>query len=146
MTGGRIVDRAAGFGMPGVRVENGQEVLDVYNAVSEAVARGRRGEGPTLIEVMTYRFREHSEGLRINVDYRDADERALWLSRDPIKMFREHLIDMKRVTSDEMDAMEAAIAQEVEDCATFAIESPDPAESVAFEHLYSDHYELEDVL
>ncbi len=146
VTGGRIVDRAAGFGMPGVRVENGQEVLDVYEAVSEAVTRARRGEGPTLVEVMTYRFREHSEGLRINVDYRDAAERELWLSRDPIKMFRAHLEDMKRATPAEMDALEAEIAKEVEDCATFAMESPLPELSVAFDDLYSDHYELEDVL
>ncbi|MFD1810341.1 thiamine pyrophosphate-dependent dehydrogenase E1 component subunit alpha [Gemmobacter lanyuensis] len=146
VTGGRIVDRAAGFGMPGVRVENGQDVLAVYDTVSEAVARARRGEGPTLVEVMTYRFREHSEGLRINVDYRDAAERELWLSRDPIQMFRTELIEMNRATVEEMDALDAVIAQEVEDCATFALESPDPAESVAYDDLYSDHYELEDVL
>ena len=106
----------------------------------------RRGEGPTLVEVMTYRFREHSEGLRINVDYRDAAERELWLSRDPIQMFRTELIEMNRATVEEMDALDAVIAQEVEDCATFALESPDPAESVAYDDLYSDHYELEDVL
>ena len=62
VTGGRIVDRASGFGMPGVRVENGQDVIAVYNAVREAADRARRGGGPSLVEVMTYRFREHSEG------------------------------------------------------------------------------------
>ena len=78
VTGGRIVDRAAGFGMPGVRVEDGQDVMKVYEAVAEAVDRARRGEGPSLVEVMTYRFQEHSEGLRINVDYRDAEEKEFW--------------------------------------------------------------------
>lgn len=146
VTGGRIVDRAAGFGMPGVRVDEGQDVLAVYDAVHAAAERARRGEGPTLVEVMTYRFREHSEGLRINVDYRDADEKDYWTSRDPIVLFREALIAKGIATADEMDAIAAQIEQEVEDCATFAIESPDPDPSVAFEHLYTDAYELEDVL
>ena len=146
VTGGRIVDRAAGFGMPGVRVENGQDVIAVYDTVAEAADRARRGEGPSLVEVMTYRFREHSEGLRINVDYRDAEEKALWTSRDPIVLFRELMISKGIATADEMDAIAAEIEQEVEDCATFALESPDPDVSVAFEHLYTDEYKLENVL
>lgn len=146
VTGGRICDRGAGFGMPGVRVEDGQEVLAVYDAVSEAADRARRGEGPSLVEVMTYRFREHSEGLRINNDYRDAEERALWTSRDPITLFRDVLTSEGIATVPEMDALDTDIAQEVEDCVTFTMESPDPDRSVAFEDLYSEHYELEDVL
>ncbi|MDG3576480.1 thiamine pyrophosphate-dependent dehydrogenase E1 component subunit alpha [Rhizobium sp. YJ-22] len=146
VTGGRIVDRAFGFGMPGIRVENGQDVLEVYDAVAEAVARARRGEGPSLVEVMTYRFREHSEGLRINTDYRDANEREFWLSRDPVALFRTMLIERGIASAAEMDAVEAEIAQEVEDCVAFATESPDPDRSVAFADLYSDAYLLEDVL
>lgn len=146
VTGGRIVDRAAGFGMPGIRVEDGQDVLAVYDAVAAAVDRARRGEGPSLVEVMTYRFREHSEGLRINVDYRNADEKAFWTSRDPIVLFRDALVGGGVASAAEMTAIDAEIEQEVEDCATFAIESPDPDVSVAFEHLYTDAYELEDVL
>jgi acetoin:2,6-dichlorophenolindophenol oxidoreductase subunit alpha len=146
VTGGRIVDRAAGFGMPGIRVEDGQDILAVYDAVAAAVDRARRGEGPSLVEVMTYRFREHSEGLRINVDYRNADEKAFWTSRDPIVLFRDALVAGGVASAAEMTAIDAEIEQEVEDCATFAIESPDPDVSVAFEHLYTDAYELEDVL
>jgi pyruvate dehydrogenase E1 component alpha subunit len=146
VTGGRIVDRAHGFGLPGVRVEDGQNVLDVHEATSEAVARARAGEGPTLVEVMTYRFREHSEGLRINVDYRDAAEKENWLSRDPIVVFRDILIERGTATAEQMDAIEAEITQEVEDCVTFTMESPDPDPKVAFEHLYTEPYELEDLL
>ncbi|MBS0122819.1 thiamine pyrophosphate-dependent dehydrogenase E1 component subunit alpha [Thetidibacter halocola] len=146
VTGGRIVDRAAGFGMPGVRVDDGQDVMAVYDAVAEAVDRARRGEGPSLVEVMTYRFREHSEGLRINVDYRNSEEKQFWTARDPIVLFREALIAAGIATAAEMDAIEAEIAQEVEDCASFALESPDPEPSVAFEHLFTDAYDLEDVL
>lgn len=146
VTGGRIVDRAAGFGMVGVRVDDGQDVMAVYDAVAAAVDRARRGEGPTLVEVMTYRFREHSEGLRINIDYRNAEEKAHWTSRDPIILFSEELIAAGIATADEMAAMTAEIEQEVEDCATFALESPDPDISLAFAHLYTDAYELEDIL
>ncbi|MGP9806341.1 thiamine pyrophosphate-dependent dehydrogenase E1 component subunit alpha [Paracoccus sp. NSM] len=146
VTGGRICDRGAGFGMPGIRVEDGQDVLAVHEAVAEAAERARSGEGPSLVEVMTYRFREHSEGLRINVDYRDADERAYWTSRDPIILFREALIAAGHADAALMDQIEAEILQEVEDCVTFTMESPDPAPEVAFADLYSDPYELEDVL
>lgn len=146
VTGGRICDRAHGFGMPGVRVENGQEVLAVYEAVSEAADRARRGEGPTLIEVMTYRFREHSEGLRINTDYRDADERDYWLSRDPIVLLRDALIAHGVASAETMDEIDKEITQEVEDCVKFALDSPDPDVNVAFEDLYTEPYNQEDVL
>lgn len=146
VTAGRIVDRAHGFGLPGVRVDNGQDVLAVYDAVAEAADRARSGEGPTLVEVMTYRFREHSEGLRINVDYRDAAEKDHWLSQDPIVLFREVLIERGIATAAEMDAMDAAIAEEVEECVRFTMDSPDPEPHVAFEDLYTDRYDLETTL
>ena len=88
VTAGRISDRAAGFGMPGVRVEDGQDVLAVYDAVKIATDRARAGQGPSLVEVMTYRFNEHSEGLKLGTDYRNAAEKEAWLNRDPIKLFR----------------------------------------------------------
>ncbi|MDX5895224.1 thiamine pyrophosphate-dependent dehydrogenase E1 component subunit alpha [Rubrobacter radiotolerans] len=138
VTSGRVADRAAGFGIPGVRVENGQDVLAVYEAVSEAVRRARAGEGPTLLEVVTYRYREHSEGLRINVDYRDETERETWLSRDPIKLFAEVLVERGVASAEEVEALEKEVAEEVEESVRFANESPYPDESVAFEDLYTD--------
>ena len=146
VTGGRIVDRAQGFGMPGVRVEDGQDVLAVYDAVSAAVERARRGEGPTLIEVMTYRYREHAEGLRLAVDYRDPAERERWLARDPIKLFRKVLIDRGIADEAAMDALEADVAREVDDAVKFSDASPYPELKVAFEDLYTDPYDMESVL
>ncbi|MEY4367663.1 MAG: hypothetical protein RLZ28_1078 [Actinomycetota bacterium] len=137
VTSGVIADRAAGFGMPGVRVEDGQDVLAVYAAVSEAVARARRGEGPTLIEVVTYRYNEHSEGLRLGTDYRPADERETWLKKDPLVLFREHLIANGH-TAEEMDALEAEVLAEVDAAVEFSENSPWPDASVAFDDLYTD--------
>jgi pyruvate dehydrogenase E1 component alpha subunit len=137
VTSGVIAERAAGFGMPGVRVEDGQDVLAVYAAVSEAVARARRGEGPTLIEVVTYRYNEHSEGLRLGTDYRPADEREAWLKKDPLVLFREHLIANGH-TAEEMDALEAEVLAEVDAAVEFSENSPWPDPSVAFDDLYTD--------
>jgi TPP-dependent pyruvate/acetoin dehydrogenase alpha subunit len=137
VTSGVIADRAAGFGIPGVRVENGQDILAVYEAVSTAVARARAGEGPTLIEVVTYRYNEHSEGLRLGTDYRPTDEREAWLKKDPIVMFREHLIANGH-TEAEMDALEAEIIAEVDAAVEFSENSPWPDPSVGFDDLYTD--------
>lgn len=138
VTSGQVADRAAGFGIPGVRVENGQDVLAVYDAVSEAVKRARSGEGPSLLEVVTYRYREHSEGLRINVDYRDEKERETWLANDPIALFRDVLVEKGAATKEEVEALEKEIAEEVEESVRFTNESDYPEESVAFEDLYTD--------
>ena len=146
VTGGRIVDRAQGFGMPGVLVEDGQDVLAVFDAVSAAVERARSGKGPTLVEVMTYRYREHAEGLRLAVDYRDAAERELWLARDPIKLFRKVLIDRGIADEAAMVTMEADVAREVDDAVKFSDASPYPELKVAFEDLYTDPYDMESVL
>ena len=137
VTSGVIAERAAGFGMPGVRVEEGQDVLAVYNAVSEAVARARAGEGPTLVEVMTYRYNEHSEGLRLGTDYRDAEEREAWLKKDPIVLFRTYLAG-QGFTEDELDGLAAQALAEVDEAVAFSDASPYPELSVAFDDLYTD--------
>ena len=137
VTSGVIADRAAGFGMPGIRVENGQDVLAVYDAVKTAVDRARAGKGPSLVEIVTYRYNEHSEGLRLANDYRNAEERADWLSRDPVVLFREHLIK-QGMTVEQMDQIEADVLAEVDAAVAFSDASPYPELSVAFDDLYTD--------
>ena len=137
VTSGVIADRAAGFGMPGIRVENGQDVLAVYDAVKTAVDRARAGGGPSLVEIVTYRYNEHSEGLRLANDYRNAEERADWLSRDPVVLFREHLIK-QGMTVEQMDQIEADVLAEVDAAVAFSDASPYPELSVAFDDLYTD--------
>lgn len=140
VTSGVISERAAGFGMPGVRVENGQDVLAVHEAVTQAVARAREGAGPTLVEVVTYRFNEHSEGLRLGIDYRDADEKATWLARDPIALFRTWLEEQGVASAAELDALEAEVLAEVDEAVRFTDESPFPDPSVAFKDLYTEPF------
>jgi TPP-dependent pyruvate/acetoin dehydrogenase alpha subunit len=140
VTAGVIADRAAGFAMPGVRVDDGQDVLAVYGAVKAAADRARNGQGPSLVEVMTYRFNEHSEGLRLGTDYRNPEERAAWLKRDPITLFRSYLIEAGIGDAALLDAIEAEVAAEVEAAAEFADESDYPAPSVAFKDLYAEPF------
>ena len=140
VTAGVIAERAAGFAMPGVRVEDGQDVLKVYDAVMAAVDRARRGEGPSLVEVVTYRFNEHSEGLRIGTDYRDAAEREAWLKRDPIKLFRARLAELGIVDDAMLDALEAEVMAEVDAAVQFAEDSDYPDPSVAFKDLYTEPF------
>lgn len=139
VTSGVIADRAAGFGIAGVRVEDGQDILKVYEAVSEAVDRARVGLGPTLIEVVTYRFNEHSEGLRIGTDYRDPEERQEWLKKDPIVLFRNYLVEGGYFTEQEMDDLQAEVLAEVDEAVRFTNESPYPDPSVAFDDLYTNN-------
>lgn len=138
VTSGVIADRAAGFGMPGVRVEDGQDVLAVYDAVHTAVRRARRGEGPSLVEVITYRYNEHSEGLKLGTDYRDQAERAQWVERDPIVVFRQRLLDDGVATAEQLDALEAEVIEEVDEAVQFTNDSPFPDPSVAFKDLYTE--------
>jgi pyruvate dehydrogenase E1 component alpha subunit len=84
-----IAAKAAAYGMPGVRVD-GNDILAVYRACKEAVDRARKGDGPTLIETVTYRMGSHSSSDDA-ARYRDADEYAAWQKRDPIVRFRAYL-------------------------------------------------------
>lgn len=86
---------------------------------------------------MTYRFSEHSEGLRLGTDYRNAEEKATWVARDPIVLFRQRLVDDGTSTAEELDALEAEVLAEVDDAVRFTDESPFPDPSVAFKDLYT---------
>jgi TPP-dependent pyruvate/acetoin dehydrogenase alpha subunit len=138
VTAGIIADRATGFDMVGERVEDGQDVLAVYGTVKQAVDRARDGEGPTLVEVVTYRYHEHSEGLRLGTDYRDETEREAWLTRDPIRLFREYLVEHSVTTEEQLDQLDQEVVAEVDAAVAFAEGSPLPDPSVAFDDLYTE--------
>jgi pyruvate dehydrogenase E1 component alpha subunit len=111
------------YKMPGVRVD-GMDVLEVYGATVEAVARAREGDGPSLIEAVTYRFRGHS--MSDPGEYRSKREERIWQERDPIKRFRRKLLGERKLTDEKLDGIEREMAAVVEDAVKFADESPEP--------------------
>jgi pyruvate dehydrogenase E1 component alpha subunit len=139
-----ISDRSAAYNIPGVLVD-GQDVIAMYEAVSEAVARARAGQGPSLIEGRTYRYYDHSLGLgRIVRDsYRDDEEVEQWKERDPILIHKQRLLEQGIATQEEIDQMESAVKQQIEDAVTFARESPYPDPSELFEDMFADAIALE---
>ncbi len=120
--------RAAAYGMPGVTVD-GNDVVAVYQATAEAVARARRGEGPSFIEALTYRFRGHYEGDP--QVYRSREEVAAWQARDPIPRLRA-LLSARGVREEQIAALEREVEQQIEAAVQFARESPlaDPQEAL----------------
>jgi 2-oxoisovalerate dehydrogenase E1 component len=131
-----VAARAQAYGLPGVEVD-GNDVLAVYQAAGEAVARARQGNGPTLIECRTYRQRAHSEGMR-EVGYRTAEEVAAWKDRCPIRTFSVRLVRERVATDDEIKAVEAEVRGMVDEAAAFAESSPLPDPATAANHLYSE--------
>lgn len=136
MAAEHVADRAAAYGIPG-EVVDGMDVLTVYHAVEAAVARARRGEGPTLLDVLTYRYKGHSKSDK--QAYRTKDEVRLWMERDPIRRFKSWLIEQGYLTEAEAEAIEAKAHAAIEDAIAFADASPEPA----VEHLLDDVYSEE---
>ena len=129
-----IADRAAGYGIPGVVVD-GMDVLEVYSAARAAVERARGGEGPTLMEAKTYRYKGHSRGDPGK--YRDKQEMSDWQARDPIPRCREHLL-AEGIKEARLTAMEAAIDEQVKAAVEFAISAPEPEPSETYTHVYAE--------
>ncbi len=120
-----LMPRAAAYNMPGEQVD-GMDVIAVYEAAKRAVERARSGEGPTLLETKTYRFRGHS--MTDPAYYRTREEEHEWRNtRDPIGIFEKKLQEQSIATQAEFDQNDARATQVAEDAADFAENSPDPA-------------------
>ncbi len=117
-----IVERAVGYGMPGVRVD-GNDVVEMYRVAGEAVARARKGGGPTLIEATTYRWREHVEH-NTAIMKRDPAELLHWQARDPLDRC---IVDLEKrgIASQAYDLI-PEVGREVSAAFEFAEESPVP--------------------
>jgi pyruvate dehydrogenase E1 component alpha subunit len=118
-----LADRAAAYGIPDVTVD-GNDVIAVYEAVGEAVARARKGDGPTIVECKTYRWHGHYEGDRQS--YKPKEEAEEWRKRDPILAFRNKLVDERIMTPADAEKIDQEIADEIERAVKFAIDSPPP--------------------
>jgi pyruvate dehydrogenase E1 component alpha subunit len=123
------------YKMPGVRVD-GMDVLEVYRAVMEAAARAREGDGPSLIEAVTYRFRGHS--MSDPVEYRSKREERIWLERDPIKNLRKKMLTERGIAEAEVKKIDAEVENIIEDAVRFADESPEPSLADLQKHVYID--------
>lgn len=130
--------RGQGYGFPGVQVD-GNDVLAVYEATQAAIARARAGEGPTLLECVTYRYRSHCELERPEA-YRDPAEIELWRAKDPIARLEKHLLERGILDQALIQEIAAEARAEVDDAIRFAEESPFPTK----EELYKDVYAPDD--
>ena len=134
-----IADRASSYGMPGVVVD-GMKLLDVYHVVSDAVKRARAGDGPTLVECKTYRYRGHSRSDPRQ--YRTKEEEQYWHDRDPIDQFSTLLISGRTLTKKEIERLRADVDQEMQNAEQFALEeSPDPDPDTLLEDVYAGYME-----
>lgn len=130
----RISQRACSYGIPGETID-GNDLFAVYEAVSRAADRARNGDGPTLIESLTYRWKGHSRSD--SEAYRTRDEVKEWKERDPIPRFASALLDHEFLTEDEWDELEANAEQAIEGALEFAEASPEPDLSTIEEGVYA---------
>lgn len=118
-----VSQRAQSYDFPGVTV-NGNDFAEVATAAGEAIERARRGEGPTLLECMTYRHRGHSKSDRNR--YRTKEEIDSWIARDPIQQFQAQLLMHGLIEEAEVAAMVKSVEDEIEASINFAKDSPEP--------------------
>ncbi|MBW4483188.1 MAG: pyruvate dehydrogenase (acetyl-transferring) E1 component subunit alpha [Tildeniella torsiva UHER 1998/13D] len=130
-----IYKKASVFGMPGVEVD-GMDVMAVREVAQQAVARARAGEGPTLIEALTYRFRGHS--LADPDELRSKAEKEAWLARDPIKRFEAYLLEHSLVDEGALKAVRDRIQTTIDDALTFAEESPEPSPDDLYKYIFAE--------
>jgi pyruvate dehydrogenase E1 component alpha subunit len=119
----RIADRALAYDIPGVRVD-GNDPIAMYRVAREAVERARAGEGPTLIEAMTFRFHGHVFGD--NDSYMDAEQKKAAMGADPMPRYRAKLIADGLITKEAIEEIEAEIEQRIDAAVEFALASPFP--------------------
>ncbi|MFZ7132264.1 MAG: thiamine pyrophosphate-dependent dehydrogenase E1 component subunit alpha [Eubacteriales bacterium] len=127
-----IAQRAASYGMPGITVD-GNDVLAVNEAANTAIERARKGEGPTLIELKTYRIAGHSRSDACA--YRDKNEEKEWFAKDPIARFKKVLLE-RGISEEDLKNIEKEVENEIEQAVDFALSSPDPMKEDALCDVY----------
>lgn len=131
-----IADRAAGFGIPGVAVD-GNDALAVFQAASEAVARARAGDGPTLLECKTFRHRSHCMAFD-GSENRMPDEIEAWKAKDPIPRLESKLLAENAVTQEQLDELLADVDARLADAVVFGMNSAFPDPKTVADGLWAD--------
>ena len=131
----QIAERAQAYAMPGVTVD-GNDFSAIAEASETAVARARRGEGPSLIESLTYRWRGHSKSDRNR--YRTKDEIEAWMAQDPIRRMGDLLIEHAILSADEIAALEAEVDAEIAAAIAFARAGTDPKTADVLRDVYTE--------
>ncbi len=119
-----IADRATGYNMPGFAID-GTDLFAVYEAAEEAIARARRGEGPTLMECKAFRYYGHFQGD--NMSYFTEEERTANVARDPIDSFKRRVLERGLLSEPEMAEIEARAKKTIDEAVQFAESAPYPA-------------------
>lgn len=135
LAGGDIARRAEGYGIPGVQVD-GQDVVAVYTAALRAVERARLGEGPTLIEAITYRIGGHSSTAP-DFDFMNLAEMARFKARDPLRLLRERMLVSGAASEQDLDAVEREVAEETERAVSTALRDPWPTDAEATRRVFA---------
>jgi pyruvate dehydrogenase E1 component alpha subunit/2-oxoisovalerate dehydrogenase E1 component alpha subunit len=139
----RIADKAAGFGIPGKTVD-GNDVLAVYDAVRGAREHAVSGQGPTLLEVITYRRKGHAE--HDGQKYVPAGEIESWEKNDPLDRYEAFLVERGQATREDLSAVGREVIAHLETEIDAALAAPMPAPEVALENVYASPARAEDVL
>lgn len=129
-----VAERAKAYGIPGVVVD-GQDVLAVYKTAHIAVEKARKGNGPTLIECKTYRYKGHSRFEPAK--YRDSEEVSEWQKKDPLVLFKNELLKKEITTEQELQTLEKEIQQAIERAVEFAKKSPEPEPNESLRYVYA---------
>jgi acetoin:2,6-dichlorophenolindophenol oxidoreductase subunit alpha len=131
-----IVDRAQGYGMPGV-ICDGMDAVAVWEAAGEAIAHARAGRGPTLVEAKTYRFYNHHGVQNLGLKYRTDDEVEVWKKRDPIFSLEARLADAGLMSAADAEAVWAELRADIADAIQFAEDSPVPTSDQILADVYT---------
>jgi TPP-dependent pyruvate/acetoin dehydrogenase alpha subunit len=127
-TAASIVQRGQAYGIPALSVD-GMNVVDVHKATLEAVSRARKGEGPTLLECETYRYKGHGV-YDSGLDYRTQDEVDEWMKRDPIQTFERKLTKEKLATTAELETIRSKVKSRLAEAVAFAKDRPYPPDDL----------------
>jgi TPP-dependent pyruvate/acetoin dehydrogenase alpha subunit len=131
-----VADRAKAYAIPGI-VADGNDVLNMVEVLGEAISRARKGQGPSLVEAKTYRFRGHYEGDP--QDYKNPEEVKYWKQRDAVDRFQKKLLQDGILDPAKIEAIEKKVAEKIQEALNFAQEGPLPSRNEILRDVYAEN-------